>query len=170
MSANSIEVQLELVRFLSQLQELFRASEPKKSLCSLRLGNYAYLSRLPFEIRKGLQLLSLAFKNYTFPWFLSEVQGEPWNCSRLCKVRLHLSIHKQECFKGSFQPTDTFCLFSFTGNSESEGQSTKQRENWPNEKVWGIFLLGDRSMLWKCRPLRFRMHQISCLGSPELSQ
>lgn len=62
MSANSIEVQLELVRFLSQLQELFRASEPKKSLCSLRLGNYAYLSRLPCEIRKGLQLLSLAFK------------------------------------------------------------------------------------------------------------
>lgn len=66
MSANSIKVQLGLVILLSQPQELFRASEPKKSLCSWSFGNYAYLSKLPCEIRKGLQLLSLAFKNYTF--------------------------------------------------------------------------------------------------------
>lgn len=59
-------MQLGLVILLSQLQELFRASEPKKSLCFWSFGNYAYLSKLPCEIRKGLQLLSLAFKNYTF--------------------------------------------------------------------------------------------------------
>lgn len=63
MSANSIKVQLDLVILLSQL---LRASEPKKSLCSRSFGNYAYLSKLPCAIRKGLWLLSLVFENDTF--------------------------------------------------------------------------------------------------------
>lgn len=60
------QVQLELVTLLSQPQELFRASEPKKSWCSLSCRNYAYLLKMSCEIRKGLQLLSLALGNDTF--------------------------------------------------------------------------------------------------------
>jgi len=109
MSANSIKVQLELVISLSQLQELLRASEPKKSLCSMSFGNHAYLSKLPCEIRKDLRLLSLAFENDTS---LLIPQPGPRRTLRpvpSLKVRHRLctSIRKN-ALKGAFSPLTLF--------------------------------------------------------------
>lgn len=143
MSANSIEVQLELVRFLSQLQELFRASEPKKSLCSLRLGNYAYLSRLPCEIRKGLQLLSLAFKKlYISPD--SSVKSK----ENLETVHVYArwgsiwAFINKSALKAAFSPLTPFAFFPLLEIQKVKVNLQSKGRTGPTKRFGGFSFLG----------------------------
>lgn len=144
MSANSIKVQLELVRLLSQLLELFWASEPKQSWCSLSLPVKAAM----WNQKRCATLITCFGKVYIPPDSStgSKENLELW--SHLCKIGSTRASKKKSNLKADFGLFILWLFFlSFIWNSGKEGQSTKQRKHWSNNTVLGELLCVYRSML-----------------------
>lgn len=95
MSANSIQVQLELVTLLSLLQELFRESEPKKSLCFFMLLELCLPVRNAMRNQKRLSYKTYELQKCAF--FLIPKLGPKGtvSCSYLCKTKFHFNFHNR---------------------------------------------------------------------------